>query len=142
VSTHIPDGSLRRYVLPGVLAKCERIDDTTGTAGAPETRRAEAPETDMPVTRCVCHRLSFDDLKAVAASQGIGYDELKRQTRCASGCGMCEPYIRLMLITGETSFRVLTAAAIRKHLRDRGIDENALEQPARAGAAEPGRATA
>ncbi|MBY0262357.1 MAG: (2Fe-2S)-binding protein [Phycisphaerales bacterium] len=93
----------------------------------------------MPVSRCVCHRLPFEDLKARAAARSLSFEQLKQETRCASGCGMCEPYVRLMLVTGETSFRVLTSAAIRKHLRDRGMNEDALDpKPA---AAMPSRAT-
>lgn len=84
-------------------------------------------ETAMPVTRCVCHRLPFEDLKARAAASSLTFEQLRRETGCAAGCGMCEPYIRLMLITGETSFRVLSATAIRKYLRDRGVDENAMD---------------
>ena len=95
----------------------------------------------MPVSRCVCHRLPFEDLKARAAARSLTFDALKKETRCASGCGMCEPYVRLMLVTGETSFRVLTAAAIRKHLRDRGFDENTVATGAAASAASESRAT-
>lgn len=77
----------------------------------------------MPVTRCVCHNLSFDELKRRADAESLSLDELKERTRCATGCGMCEPYIQLMLLTGETRFRVLNSTImkiqIQKHLAQR-----------------------
>lgn len=69
--------------------------------------------TDMPVTRCICHDLSFEQLKALAADDRLDFEQLQLKTRCGTACGMCEPYVRLMLITGETRFRVLNSASIR-----------------------------
>lgn len=58
----------------------------------------------MLVTRCVCSGDTFVRLKAVARDEGLSFDELRARTGCASGCGLCEPYIRLMLQTGRTRF--------------------------------------
>lgn len=84
---------------------------------------ARDPEATMPVTRCVCHNLSFDELKRRSDAEGLSFEELKARTRCATGCGMCEPYIQLMMLTGETRFRVLNSTImkiqIQKHLAQR-----------------------
>lgn len=61
----------------------------------------------MPVDRCVCHSLTFESLRAIAASRGLDFDGLKQQTGCSTGCTMCEPYVRLMLSTGQTRFQPL-----------------------------------
>lgn len=59
------------------------------------------------VTHCVCHNLSFSDLRTVAAAENLDFHALQRRTGCATNCGRCEPYIRLMLATGQTRFPVL-----------------------------------
>ncbi len=80
----------------------------------------------MPVTRCVCHNLSFDELKRRADAERLSFEQLRDRTRCASGCGMCEPYIQLMLLTGETRFRVMNTTImkiqIQKHLAQRAAE--------------------
>jgi len=54
----------------------------------------------MAVDRCVCHEVSFTELKELARSAGCTLEELRDKTDCCTGCGMCEPYVRLMLKTG------------------------------------------
>jgi len=34
-------------------------------------------------------------------------DELSEKTNCCTGCGMCRPYVVLMLRTSQTSFAPL-----------------------------------
>jgi len=61
----------------------------------------------MAVTRCVCFRKRFSELKRLAEARG--WQELAdvaRATGCTTGCGSCAPYIRAMLVTGHTSFAV------------------------------------
>ncbi len=74
----------------------------------------------MGVDRCVCHDVTFASLKILArqieprgatpaADPGVvdlTLRELRRMTGCTTGCGTCEPYIRLMLQTGRTRFTV------------------------------------
>jgi NAD(P)H-nitrite reductase large subunit len=36
-------------------------------------------------------------------------EKLMERTQCGQGCGLCEPYIKIMLRTGETAIPVLTA---------------------------------
>lgn len=61
----------------------------------------------MAVDRCVCHDVSFAELKRLAQDAGADIDELGRRTGCGTGCGMCVPYIREMLRTGRTRFAVM-----------------------------------
>jgi bacterioferritin-associated ferredoxin len=61
---------------------------------------------------CVCQRMPFTRLLPLARAHGWGLDELMRATACGAGCGLCRPYLRRMLATGETEFReILTEDA-------------------------------
>ena len=59
------------------------------------------------VAMCVCRRVPFAVLLPLARVEGWGLDELAAATGCGAGCGLCRPYLRRMLITGETEFREL-----------------------------------
>ena len=61
----------------------------------------------MTVSRCVCYDISFEELKERSKENNLSFDELQQTTGCSTGCGMCEPYVRLMLNTGQTSFQPL-----------------------------------
>ena len=56
---------------------------------------------------CVCRRVPFAILLPLARAEGWGLEELAAATGCGAGCGLCRPYLRRMLITGETEFREL-----------------------------------
>lgn len=83
----------------------------------------------MAVDRCVCHRVTFVALKEMAAENGGGIDELSAATGCSTSCGLCRPYVLLMLKTGRTSFRLLSAREARAIL-----DEEASRRSGSAGA--------
>ncbi len=68
------------------------------------------------VTRCICHDVTFAELRGLADRTGADLTELSRRTGCGTGCGCCIPYIRLMLRTRQTHFPVLSAAAFAKLL--------------------------
>jgi bacterioferritin-associated ferredoxin len=60
------------------------------------------------VTRCVCFDVSFERLKALALAEGItDIEALGERIEFGQNCGLCLPYIRLMLETGDTAFAVL-----------------------------------
>jgi bacterioferritin-associated ferredoxin len=59
------------------------------------------------VAMCVCRRVPFAVLLPLARVEGWGLEELAAATGCGAGCGLCRPYLRRMLITGETEFREL-----------------------------------
>jgi bacterioferritin-associated ferredoxin len=72
----------------------------------------------LPVTKCVCHDLEFGALKDLARSMDFDFDSLRAWSGCCTGCGTCEPYVRLMLRTGQTRFTVLSAAEAAKVVAD------------------------
>jgi BFD-like [2Fe-2S] binding domain. len=74
----------------------------------------------MTVDRCICHNISLRDLlemarrigqeqPALASCEVSMRDELADRTGCGNSCGLCGPYIKLMLRTGHTEIPILTA---------------------------------
>lgn len=60
------------------------------------------------VDRCVCFRRPFVDLLEIAKKTGAQtLEELQEETEFGMACRLCNPYVRRMLITGETSFEEL-----------------------------------
>ncbi|MFG0327570.1 MAG: hypothetical protein ACF8SC_09930 [Phycisphaerales bacterium JB037] len=77
----------------------------------------------MAVSRCVCHEVPFQTLAVLADElRGWGveptFELLSQRTRCGTGCGMCQPYIRLLLETGQTDFPVLGPVTLARMLRE------------------------
>ncbi|MFI4873560.1 MAG: (2Fe-2S)-binding protein [Phycisphaerales bacterium JB058] len=60
----------------------------------------------MNVDRCVCYNVTLAELKDIS-NKSTTLDELSAKTGCCTGCGMCKPYVILMLRTGRTTFPVL-----------------------------------
>jgi bacterioferritin-associated ferredoxin len=56
------------------------------------------------IDRCVCMRFPFTELLTQARTEAWGIAEVIRETGCGDECGLCRPYIRRMLVTGETVF--------------------------------------
>ncbi len=57
------------------------------------------------VTKCICHSRTFNEIKEYARENGIStVEELQEEKFCSCGCGLCSPYIELVLETGETEF--------------------------------------
>ena len=65
------------------------------------------PAGRVVVARCVCQGVPFEEL--LPAARGAGWDlaALMRETGCGAQCGLCRPYLRRMLATGETVFHEL-----------------------------------
>ena len=59
------------------------------------------------VSRCICMRMSFETLLPVARERGWDLEAVMRETGCGDQCGLCRPYLRRMLRTGETVFHEL-----------------------------------
>ncbi len=62
----------------------------------------------MGVNRCVCRNVPFSRIADAAREVGPDLAKLGEITGCGTGCGMCLPYIKRMLITGCTNVRVMT----------------------------------
>lgn len=56
------------------------------------------------VSRCICMRMPFEHLLPLARAEGWDLADLTRETGCGGQCGLCRPYLRRMLRTGETAF--------------------------------------
>jgi len=61
----------------------------------------------VSVTQCLCRRIPFARLLPIARERGWVLEDLIRETGCGGQCGLCRPYLRRMLETGETSFSEL-----------------------------------
>ncbi|MGE0352418.1 MAG: bacterioferritin-associated ferredoxin [Gemmatimonadales bacterium] len=59
----------------------------------------------IAITHCICHDTAFAALLPAARERNWSLDDLTRETGCGTGCGLCRPYLRRMLETGQTVFR-------------------------------------
>ncbi len=66
----------------------------------------------MRIDRCHCFRTTFAELKAVAEAAGVrDVERLPAYAVFGRKCGLCRPYVRRMLRTGETVFREIITEA-------------------------------
>lgn len=73
------------------------------------------PATPLRIDRCVCLDRTFAELLPLAQESSWGLEELATATGCSRRCGLCRPYLRRMLETGETVFReVLVESAVER----------------------------
>lgn len=57
------------------------------------------------VSKCICHKRDFAEIKAYAEEKGYQtVEELQTDKFCSCSCGLCIPYVELMLKTGDTEF--------------------------------------
>jgi bacterioferritin-associated ferredoxin len=59
------------------------------------------------VSRCICRDVAFDALLPRAKASRWTLNDLIRETGCGGQCGLCRPYLREMLLTGQTTFHEL-----------------------------------
>lgn len=60
--------------------------------------------TPVLVSGCICRSTSFEVLHERATALGWNLEDLMRETGCGAQCGLCRPYLRAMLRTGQTAF--------------------------------------
>jgi bacterioferritin-associated ferredoxin len=60
--------------------------------------------SSIRIDRCVCRNTGFASLLPAAREGNWSLEELMRQTGCGAQCGLCRPYLRRMLATGEVVF--------------------------------------
>lgn len=70
----------------------------------------------MVVNRCVCADISFVQLHELASVRKLTLKELSAETECCRGCGLCGKYVRLMLLTSQTEFRLMTQEELDRQL--------------------------
>ncbi|HKP50623.1 MAG TPA: hypothetical protein VJU17_11445 [Gemmatimonadales bacterium] len=71
------------------------------------TTNGQAVGRSVRVSGCICRQTEFADLLPRARAHGWSLEELMQQTGCGAQCGLCRPYLRRMLRTGETVFHEL-----------------------------------
>jgi bacterioferritin-associated ferredoxin len=59
------------------------------------------------IATCICRQMPFATLLPLAREHGWTLQDVMRETGCGDGCGLCRPYLRRMLTTGETQFTEL-----------------------------------
>jgi bacterioferritin-associated ferredoxin len=63
------------------------------------------------ITMCVCRQMPFARVLPLARAGGWDLEDIARATGCGAGCGLCRPYLRRMLATGETEFHEILLEA-------------------------------
>ena len=58
----------------------------------------------LRITMCVCRQMPFARILPLARAGAWDLEAIARATGCGAGCGLCRPYLRRMLTTGETEF--------------------------------------
>ncbi len=59
------------------------------------------------VTMCICRSFPFERLLPLAQAHGWTLTDVMRETGCGAQCGLCRPYLRRLLETGQTAFTEL-----------------------------------
>ncbi len=81
------------------------------------TRQATIADLDavtrVRVERCVCFDQPFEKLLRMAREEGLTQEQLSERTGCCTGCGMCKPYVRVVLSTGRTSIPLMNGRALK-----------------------------
>jgi bacterioferritin-associated ferredoxin len=70
------------------------------------------------VTHCICYDISLEQLRDRARRDNLDLEGLKNATGCCTGCGMCEPYVRVMLKTGQIAVPILSPARCAAIMRE------------------------
>jgi bacterioferritin-associated ferredoxin len=75
----------------------------------PDSSSAVQPSSPpaVEVDRCICRNRLFAELWSEARAEGWSLAALMRETGCGDQCGLCRPYLRRMLATGQTVFHQL-----------------------------------
>ena len=59
----------------------------------------------MKVDQCVCHEITFAEIKRIATEKHLkSVKEIEENRIACTNCKLCVPYVELMLETGETIF--------------------------------------
>jgi bacterioferritin-associated ferredoxin len=64
------------------------------------------------VERCVCHDVTFARISQMSR-EGLTLEQIRDRTKCCTGCGTCEPYVRVVIATGRTRLPVMTEQQAR-----------------------------
>ncbi|GIW73517.1 MAG: hypothetical protein KatS3mg103_0039 [Phycisphaerales bacterium] len=79
----------------------------------PSIADLDRPTHRVRVERCVCFDQPFERLLEMARQEGLTLEQLSERTGCCTGCGMCKPYVRVVLSTGRTSIPLMNGRDLR-----------------------------
>lgn len=69
----------------------------------------------MIIDRCICTGLTFARIGEQAKAKGWDLEAVRAELGAGGSCGLCRPYLRRTLSTGETTFdRIITDPPERK----------------------------
>lgn len=69
----------------------------------------------MKVDRCICLGCSFYEILR-RHEDGQSLSEIVQETGCGTGCGMCRPYIKLVIITNRYNFDLGSVESLREKI--------------------------
>jgi bacterioferritin-associated ferredoxin len=58
----------------------------------------------LRIDRCICHGVSFEEAVNATQEHGLSLSQLEDRLGCGTGCGLCRPYLRRALRTGQVIF--------------------------------------
>ena len=58
----------------------------------------------MRIDRCVCMERTFAEAVELSRGEGLSLAQIETRLGCGTGCGLCRPYLRRALRTGQTIF--------------------------------------
>jgi bacterioferritin-associated ferredoxin len=61
----------------------------------------------MKIDRCICTGLTFREVAEQATARGWDVDDVRRELGAGASCGLCRPYLRRALSSGETVFHTI-----------------------------------
>ncbi len=62
--------------------------------------------SENKVTRCICHDRTFEEIKEYAREYGYSkISQLQNDRFCSCSCGLCIPYVEIVLESGQTEFQ-------------------------------------
>lgn len=68
----------------------------------------------MNIDRCLCTGFTFAELCDAARARGWDLERIRQELGAGGQCGLCRPYLRRALATGEVVFHeILTDAPPR-----------------------------
>lgn len=74
----------------------------------------------LRVDRCICHGVTFEEVVRAARADGLSLAQLEDRLGCGTGCGLCRPYLRRALRTGQVVFHQIVLHADEPECSDDG----------------------
>lgn len=61
----------------------------------------------MRIDRCICTGLTFREVGEQARTNGWDLEAVREELGAGANCGLCRPYLRRTLSSGETVFHTV-----------------------------------